>query len=267
MALLDPERLAMIEATRDIAWDMVDDLDYMRTIIAKPEPASGELRRMSNLLRRLLIDNNGDIRKVAVPRLVRRLHLSAPDLKQEAKDCEKERHYFTSMGTGGLYGLGAEVYAISRRTIRVNPPLWGRPQARYNLYGRRATDEPTFATIGLPLDSFLSQRVLYFEKQWIRRGDVIRYIANVARGVHAGSPKQPSDKLLHRIRQIGSFQWSGGKAMSLRLNHSVIVDDKVQTINVSRDGIDFVLLQLVATARLLTMSPDVLELETIIRAE
>jgi hypothetical protein len=65
MALSLAEKRARITATRDVAWHMLDDLKHMREIIAKPVPTSGEVRRISNLVRRLLIDKGGDLPRVA----------------------------------------------------------------------------------------------------------------------------------------------------------------------------------------------------------
>jgi hypothetical protein len=81
MTLSDDERRAMIAATHDMALAMVDDLEHIRELLAKSEPTAGDIRRMSNVLRRILIDNSGDLRKVATPRIG---YTSADPIRREA---------------------------------------------------------------------------------------------------------------------------------------------------------------------------------------
>src|SRR5271169_3761758 len=64
MALSDEAKKAMVATTHETALAMVDDLQHMREIIAKSDMTPGDIRRLSNPLRRMLIDNNGDLRKL-----------------------------------------------------------------------------------------------------------------------------------------------------------------------------------------------------------
>jgi hypothetical protein len=258
MALSDAEKQEMIASTHDAAWNMVDDLNHMRETIAKPEPSNGDLRRMSNLLRRLLIDNGGDLRKISPPRLGRRLYLLAPDVKQIVKENDRNPPYFNSVGVSGLFGLGAEQFTIGFRSSTRLPPQW-------KLFGSKPVETSPEQMISLKLDGSLSQPVLYFDNQWVNRKQVIKYVANIAGGIHSGNPKEPSDAVIHRIRQICAFFRTDGKT-ALRVHLNTIRTGK-RPIDVRRDGIDFALLQMLAAARYLTMSPDVVELEEIIRDE
>ena len=63
--LSDEEKAVMIAITRGVAHDLLDDLDYIRVIIKKEHLVPGDIRRLSNQLRRILID--GDLAKVASP--------------------------------------------------------------------------------------------------------------------------------------------------------------------------------------------------------
>src|SRR6476619_2455796 len=69
MPLSDQEKQAMLIATHETALAFVDDIQHVREVISKPEPTPGDIRRISNPLRRILIDNNGDIKTVAPPEL------------------------------------------------------------------------------------------------------------------------------------------------------------------------------------------------------
>jgi hypothetical protein len=257
MALSAIEKQAMIAATHGAAWDMIDDMNHMRETVVKPQPTSGDLRRMSSLLRRLLIDSGGDIRKISPPRLGRRLHLTAPDVHPFLKDHEREPCDFASLETRGIFGLNAESLTIGTKTKPAPPETW-------TLEGLRGDQPETL--ISLRLDGFLSQPVLYYDRQWISRAEVIKFVANVAGGVHSGDPKEPDHIVLQKIRQIGGFWLKDGQP-ALRVHRRPFVPDAPKALDVNRYGVDFVLLQLMAAARYLTISPDIIELEQIIRAE
>jgi hypothetical protein len=86
----------MIAATYESALAMVGDIQHMREVVEKPEPTPGDIWRLSNPLRRILIENNGDLRKIAPPR-IGRIKLLVPDIlpphpaggpgKEEASEC------------------------------------------------------------------------------------------------------------------------------------------------------------------------------------
>jgi hypothetical protein len=120
----------------------------------------------------------------------------------------------------------------------------------------------------LRMDNFLSQPVLYFEGKWVSRREVIKYVAHIVRGVHSGQLKEPVDLLLHKIRQIGSFSSQEGKGIiSVRVNRGAFPGNPNIPIEPDRQGVDLVLMQLMAAARYLTISPDVLELAEIVKLE
>lgn len=257
-ALSVEEKLAMILSTHEAARDMVDDLDHLREVLAKPLPTSGDHRRLSNLLRRLLIDNNGDLRKIAPPRLGRRVMLTVPDGKQFVQDAANRSLYFASLCATGIVGFDASHISIHYMGAPSVPP-----QETWQLFGYK--DPEDRREVAVRVDGFLSQRVLYFAGQWISREQAIKYIANVARGVHFGDHKEPHHLVLHRIRQIASLRLKDGKP-NLIINRGNIFAG-ARPIYVEDGGLDFVLLQMMASARALTASPDMVELERIIRSE
>ena len=52
MVLSEAAKRALLLATHETALVMVDDLQHMREVIAKSEPTPGDIRRLSNPLRR-----------------------------------------------------------------------------------------------------------------------------------------------------------------------------------------------------------------------
>src|SRR5664279_1875092 len=74
----DEDKKAAIRATHDAAWAMVEDLQHMRALLSKRDPAPDDVRRISVELRRILIDSGGDLRKIAPPR-IGKVKLTAPD--------------------------------------------------------------------------------------------------------------------------------------------------------------------------------------------
>lgn len=110
--------------------------------------------------------------------------------------------------------------------------------------------------IDLPIDTFLKQRVICLGGEWVTRSEVIKYIANVAQGVHSGSARSPADNLVRKMRS--------------RL--SVALKDNIPNINLSssglhepdlaldRSGVDCGLIELLAAAGFVVNSPDVITL-------
>jgi hypothetical protein len=246
MALSDAEKAAMIRVTHEAALAMVDDLQHMREIIAKPEPTPGDIRRMSSQLRRILIDNGGDICKIAPPR-IGPLRLTAPDTLPLEKAARKEPWVFLSAGVAEFFGFGFGAWAVNEGE---------RPLAE---------DYQPDGTVSLRIDRFLAQKVICFQGRWISRADVIKYIANVAHGVHSGSPKEESHEVLRKIRHVFTIKLAhDGPEVSFDQS-AIRYGDK--PINVDRDALDFVLIQLISAAHYLTVSPDVTALENIIQKE
>jgi hypothetical protein len=248
MPLTDVERAAMIRATHETAVAMADDLQHMREIIAKPEPTPGDIRRMSNLLRRILIDHGGDLRKVAPPRLGKRLELVAPDLEPLERAGEEEPWPFLSAGFANVLGIGLTALTI---------PPDRQPKA--------VDDYRPSKTILLSLDRFRSQKVACFRGRWVSRDDMIKYVANVAHGVHSSDPKEENHELLRKIRYIATAQIDGEMPV---VSFNVYVPDQAdKPLSFDRRTLDFLLIQLLSTASYLTDSPDVIELERIIQRE
>jgi hypothetical protein len=149
MALSEMAKREMIAATHETGLAMVDDLQHMREVIAKPEPSAGDIRRLSNPLRRILIDKNGDLGKVAAPRLGR-MELLVPDILALIRSGEKQPYAFLSAGIADVFGISFDFLTAE--------------------HGNKVRNVPDFRsgrTASVRLKGFLSQRVICFNGQWV----------------------------------------------------------------------------------------------------
>lgn len=178
------DRLERIERTRDAAWNMLDDLKHLRETLTVSQPTSGDIRRMSNQVRRLLIDNGGDLVRIAAPRLRRKLMFQVPDFKREAKTTNENDTFFVALGGGGIFGSALERFEIARPDISFDGV------ERATLMGKRAcVDDAPTPLISVNLDGFLAQPVVFIGNKWFSRIEVLKYVANEAGGVHSGNHK------------------------------------------------------------------------------
>lgn len=155
-----------------------------------------------------------------------------------------------------MYGLPTDEFFIQLRPANI--PIGKIAWATYKPPAIIGEKEQT---ISLHLDRFLSQPVLYFYSAWVTRREVIKYIAHVAGGVHTGDHKERNDVTLRRIRSSGYIKIVNGRPKWI--GDIAVREPK----NIERDGFDFALIQIMAAARYVTISPDVIELENIIRQE
>ena len=256
MVLGRSEKAAMIASTHEAACNLRDDLSYIRSTIAKLEIESADLRRMSAVLRRLLIDNQGDLRKVAPPRLGKRVEIVAYDSREFLKESLGRSIALCTLGVSGLFGIPQESIAIFQNNSPVENP-------NIKIRGFRGAPTPP---ILLSLDKFMSQNVLCFNGIWARRIDVIKFVANVAGGVHSGKNIEPIDFILDEARKHAVFRLEDGQP-KIEFSVDLFPGNTIRGVDFRRRGVDFVLLQLMVAARYLTISPDIHALEKTINSE
>jgi hypothetical protein len=245
---LTPEvREKLLSATREAAAAFIEDMPHIREIVNKANPDRGELRRLSGVLRRLLIDKGGDLKDIAAPR-IGRFTLLSPDNKPVFKAARKRPYeFFGSAGVAacGIYFRAAVVEKGSN--------------------AHRLENFDPDRTVALGHDNFLSQDVLCLQGKWITRRDAIKYIANIASGVHSGIVKTETEKAIARIRKSATY-----KAIPNAANFTFNIDalyPNEPPFQYAPDAIDPVLVELLAAAHFLELSPDIRRLETDIRAE
>ncbi len=261
MGELSPERRQqLLEATREAAAAFIEDIPHIREIVNKPNLVRGDPRRLSNILRRLLIDNGGDLRDIAAPR-IGKMMLSTPDNKPFYKLDQKQPYVF--FGSGGATFFGANVRGAMQMRGSINPHF-GEARALLPQFERGFDGQQN---VSLPIDNFLSQRILCFRGKWVTRRDTIAYVANVGSGVHSGSPKAEAEKLIAEIRKAGSYSVANG-VFAMNFNASNMSPFPILTpFQYQPDAIDPVLAEVLAAAHYLVQSPDLQKLELLVRQE
>lgn len=233
--------------THDAALVLVDDIQHIRHIVSQKEPSPGDLRRLSNQLRRILVE--GDLLKIAAPRMGK-IGIVGPDLRTLYRANEQFPFPFIAADTFSTHGVIFASMLIDERKT-------GRSRPNYNPDNM----------ITLRVETFLNQQVLCFKGQWVSRADLIKYVANVAHGIHSGSPKDEVGFLIRKIRSaltVKMVTGPDGKPMpNIAFNHEVLISED-PAIQFRPDVVDLALLYIISTAQFLITSQDVIELECMI---
>ncbi len=245
---ISPEtRERLLVATKEAAAALVEDMAHIREVLAREEIIPREIRLLSGVLRRLLVDN--DLRSIAPPR-IGPVSILAPDNSAIYHAARKQPVFL--FASGGITVLKCEFRAI------------------VGIPGKKFVHDPDFdktKTIHLSMDGFLNQNVLALDNQWANRRHVIKYIANVASGVHSSAASLPDEKLLTRIRRCIKWSAYGGGA-KIDVDYAAFPDvNSDLPFKWSSTAIDFVLIELLAAAHFLSISPDIQALESFILAE
>jgi len=247
----------MLVRSREAANAFVDDLSEIRRVLAMEGASIADIRRLSVVLRRLLVDR--DLAVVAAPR-IGRITLLTPDNKPiYAHEKKNPPRLFVSarapvFGWSGIIlvrGFSGARHPDNIPQERIYPP-----------------DFDMTRRIQLQLDGFLNQHVICFFGEWISRRGVIKYVANFASAAHSGSPREREDTILAHLRR--SSHISLGEA-GINLHLPDVVNDRSRVEEpfkpLAADSIDPVLLELLAAARFLSLSPDVQKLELLVKSE
>src|SRR3954454_12819652 len=94
MTLSAEHRRKMLGATKEQAAAVLEDIQYIRAIAARPDQSVAELRRVSSVLRRLLIER--DITAVAAPRIGRLFFTMSDNSRYYAASATKPFIFFGS---------------------------------------------------------------------------------------------------------------------------------------------------------------------------
>jgi hypothetical protein len=245
--LSDTQKEAMMGVTRDAALVLVDDLQHIRQIVRQEEPNPGDLRRLSNQLRRILVE--GDLLKIAAPRMGK-IVIVGPDLRALYRANEQSPFLFAAADEFSTHGIVFSSVLCDE--------------------GKNARSLPNYdpdIRLTLRVEPFQNQKVLCFRGRWITRADLIKYVANVASGIHSGSPKEEVEFLIRKIRSGLIVRMvpgpDGMPAPSIEFNQDALAaeDSPIQF----KSGVtDLALLNIISTAQFLITSPNVIELENMI---
>jgi hypothetical protein len=248
---LSPEHQAQLKAeSYDAACSLVEDLAHMREVVDKKEPDVPEVRRMSGILRRILVERALSI--VATPRLGR-IELSAPDLSVVYNFNKKHPIAFFSGANIKVFGQELSSIAVHNYGPRNNLASAGH--------------DP-YKVVMLRFDNFLTQKVLCLKGQWISRGDIIKYVANIGHGIHSGKIKPsdpPSFELIQATRSSVKIEIKNGSVAGTF--HMAHFASGAPNYSLDRTSLDCTLLEIMSSARYLIISDAVKRLEEMIRHE
>lgn len=246
----------LLLATHEAAAAFAEDIPHIRQVINRQDTDRGDIRRLSNVIRRLLVDGGGDLRDIATPR-IGRFTLSSPDNSWVFKQERNVPFPFYQSGGATVFGIFLRAPMFdnnNRNTQGLNPEN----------------------VVALPLDNFLSQKVMCLKGKWASRRDVIKYMANIASGVHSGTAKEDSHLMLNRMRRVATYaaipvpdhlEHVPGQLMpSIKFNVDAF-DDSDLPMTYDAGHIDPVLVELMAAANYLVQSPDVIKLEAEVAKE
>jgi hypothetical protein len=244
MVLASEKAAELVRATRDKALAFAEDVPHLRELLEKPDQTRGEIRRVSAVLRRLLVED--DLKGIAAPRNGR-IELLAPDNNPAYKVIKPENTAF-------FLSAGAKVLGIELRAA-----MHAHPALKFENF------DPD-KRVKLSLDDFMKQRVLFWQGRWITRSAIIKYVANVAQGVHSGTARDADELIISdaRKRMAIGFDKDGMLTILMAVEPQEV---KEKPFELSASAIDLALLEIFSTVRFLIESPQVIELEGIIAKE
>jgi hypothetical protein len=223
---------------------MLEDLAHIRELTNKEAQARGELRRMSAILRRWLLEDA--LTGTAAPR-VGKVTILAPQNNAFYRIITPENtDLFVSAGVT-LFGVSIRVVMSAAQDVVV-----------------KGFDPDE--TVALRVDNFRKQRVVFWKGQWFTRDQVVKYVANVAQGVHAGTARDPDELLLAEARRAVAVGQNDKAAAGVTLSATPPPYDESK-FQFTSAAIDLTLMELFATATCIVRSPDIAALEEYIRRE
>ena len=244
--------------TAPAAQALLQDLAYIREVISRRATSNGELRRLSGVIRRILVD--GDLINIASPR-VGKLLLCSPDRKAIYATESDARICFFASGGAPIFGLNLRAIALWNAG-----KIKGVPASIQNI-NLEAMDR----MVEMRVDNFLSQRVLCLNNFWISRRVAIKHIANYGSGVHSQTPDTNEDKVAALLRTACEYNVENGQ-VKIHVLPQWGQDSAPFLFKLEEpwqepyptDFLDPVLLEVLAAGVFLANSPGVRELEQVI---
>ncbi|MEO1091466.1 MAG: hypothetical protein AAFX81_12565 [Pseudomonadota bacterium] len=242
----------MIEESFRRANDLAEDLHYLREIANNNNVERRNLRHASVVLRRMLVED--ELKRVGAPR-IGCLEVRAHQLNEVYRACKKQNYYYYA-------NLGAKVCGVYLKGISAaTQPASARPTENGALDG----SQDRF--VDLSIDSFKKQKIFFLRDTWVTRIDVIKHIANKGGGAHPSNPRSGGfDDFLDEVRSflmihnIDGVPSIGFNVNNTRSSHEI-------GFGYGSDLFDPFLVEILATACQLTLSPKIIELEQVIKIE
>jgi len=244
VVLSEIEKGKLRESTHEAALVLLDDLEFMRGTLAKKNPTAGDVRRVSVILRRLLLD--GHLAAVGGPRLGR-IKLIIPD----------NRAVFVSV-------VDPLVVVGIAPMFQIPIALFGHLSVEEGALGVPPNIKMQMPDLSIPgrevnIEGLLADNVARYRNQFVTRGDVLKFICYQAFAAHyAGREVDVSDIVRH-FRFFVTFE-------SMKGTICVTVNDPGTA---KRSGVlmDFAHALTLSLGYYITQSPNVLALEALIKAE
>lgn len=243
-------RDALISETRNDAISFYEDYIHLKSLVNSIETHPVNLRHASVILRRLLIENL--LQKISSPRLGR---VALHTIDNNPIYIEARRDTLISFVSGGASIHG--IYIAAGMVNKGPAPL-------------TIKDYHPEKFILLNLESFKKQRVIFTSEEWITREQIIKFVANVDHGVHAGKIREKWEERLSRFRHelsvnletstegvpLTALSWKFGEAA-----------ENISFERYDPARINGVLIEILATIHFFISSPDILRLIEMIEKE
>lgn len=240
MKLSEEQQAERVIATRGAAAAFVEDIHHLRDVLADTDARRGEIRRLSVILRRLLVD--GELELIAGPRIGKVL-VTSPQNKRIYRDA--------GFDNGMWLSGGARIFGFAFRNV-----------------GTYEADTDPDETVLLKVKDFLNQAVIYFEQTWVKRKSVITYVANKGSAAHTGKIIETDHHLLEAFqRKIFIGKKDRTTRISVNFHRGEFLDVDVSKMELTAEAVDGIFLELLSAAAYLVDSPDIMKLEAAIITE
>ena len=262
MKLTRAEVLRRRQQTKGAAHALLEDIGYIREVVARQDTSRGEIRRLSVILRRLLLDR--DLPIVATPR-IGKIKLHSVDnsmlLKRNVYNGRLRACFCGDVNIFGQYIGTFDLHEVKPGDEPLPLTVESANRLIYPDGGEVLRD------ILLGIEQFVAQKILCFMGHWIERRAVIKYMANLASGAHSDDPIHDEHFLLARMRNaIQVRKGPSGPNVHIVWETASPVDS-AHFQPAPPQSVDPVLIELLATANSLVLSPDVSRLEEELRKE
>lgn len=255
-------RQQLLADTRQSAAAFIEDIDHIRGLVNAKGHEPREIRQLSNVLRRLLV--NKELQELASPR-VGKIHIMSPN-NQRFIVRTSEQVLFYQCGSP----LSSPLLQNFRMGFSPTHALSGQLDVFVPWMNSVVATVDT-NSVPVRLDGFLSQRVICFRDKWATRKDVIKFAAICASGVHSKTPEAEVDKMLARVRfAVYLTQQDGEPAVQIdfdTIGNTHHTPPEMRDFIYDPQRIDLVMIELLAAAYYICESQDIAELTTTIRRE
>lgn len=223
----------------DFIQNIVDDLETLHELCTSGRQVASELRHVSVIVRRLILDN--ELQKAA-SLVDHRPHLMLSPELQPRHEYQNNQILIahTAMGMiGGGYHHGFSSDAGC-------------------MYWDVREDVGLMAC---KIDAFRKQKVIFYHGTYITRADILRYAANKMGGAHHGTRKVKNEDIISKA--IGAFVFKPieDEKFSIGVELTRLLNVHEETFP-NKDAVNLVHLEVLSSARLISHCPNIRTLKT-----